>query len=345
MKLVVVFVWKGIFVDSKYSMAADKVAQLVVEYEKIGLQVALADLHTEDEIIGTCADADVLICNGNPPITCRVLEALPKVKVVQRFGIGVDSIDLKAAVDHGVIILNQPGISLQELSVHTTGLILDLLRNISFYDRGIRQGQWRKGKGVPCPPMQDLTLGLFGFGGTSRLLYRIFHDGLRVGKIIACDPYLTKTDIPDFDVELVSFEELLKQSDILTIHVHLNEETYHKFDYEALKKMKPSALLINISRGPIVCEADLVRALQEGVIRGAGLDVFETEPMPADHPLAKMDNVVLTCHSAFLGVNARRVLAVNLIDQMNQIISENSISHVPVANRGVVPKIPGFKIL
>ena len=337
--------WNACFVDSRYSMTPAEVDALVKAYGDVGLHVELADLHTEDEIIARCGEADVLLCNGNPPVTRRVLEALPRVKVVQRFGIGVNSIDLAAAADCGVLVLNQPGISVQELSVHTTALILDLLRNVTYYDRGIRQGEWRKAKGIPCPPMADQVLGLYGFGGTSRLLYRIFRDGFGVKRIIACDPYLTREDLPEYDVELVSFETLLRQSDILSIHVHLNDETRHSFDYAAFQKMKPSALIINVARGGVICEPDLIRALQEGKIRGAGLDVYEQEPLPADSPLVGMDNVVLTCHSAFLGINSRRLLHKQLIEQMAQIISTNSVSAVPVANKGVVSKIPAFQIV
>ena len=335
--------WKACFVDSKYSMTEEEVNKLVANYNAIGVEVQLETLRTEDEIIQTCGDADILLCNGNPPITRKVMEALPRVKVVQRFGIGVNSVDLEAASELGVIVLYQPGISVQELSIHTTALILDLLRNLSYYDRGIRQGEWRKARGVACPPLQKLTLGLFGFGDTSKLLYRIFHDGMNVTNIIACDPYITKENIPEYDVELVSFEELLERSDILSIHVHLNKETYHTFNYEAFQKMKPNALLINISRGGVVCEPDLVRALQEGLTRGAGLDVFETEPLPVESPLTKMDNVVLSCHSAFYGENSRHLLSIQLIEQMKQIVNTNSIGAVHVANRGVVSKIPGFR--
>lgn len=174
--------WTACFVDSKYSMTPEEVARLTSAYQEIGLDVSLQDLHTEDEIIAACGHTDVLLCNGNPPISRKVLKSLPDVKVVQRFGIGVNSVDLEAAAEYGVVVLNQPGISVQELSVHTTGLILDLLRNITYYDRGIRQGEWRKAKGIPCPPLQDEVLGLYGFGATSRLLYRIFHDGFGVKK-------------------------------------------------------------------------------------------------------------------------------------------------------------------
>ncbi len=337
--------WKACFIDSTYSMTPAEVEALVRGYRETGLEVTLEDLHTEEEIIAAGGDADVLLCNGNPPITRRVLEALPRVKVVQRFGIGVNSVDLEGASACGVVVLNQPGISIQELSVHTTALILDLLRNLSYYDRGIRQGEWRKAKGIPCPPMQEQVLGLYGFGATARLLYKIFRDGFGLRRIIACDPYLQPADIPEFDVELVSFEELLRQSDILSIHVHLNAETYHRFDDAAFRQMKPSAVVINIARGGVICEPDLIRALQEGEIRGAGLDVYETEPLPADSPLIEMDNVVLSCHSAFLGVHSRQLLNRQLLEQMAQIIGTNSISHVPVANKGVVSKIPSFQIV
>lgn len=343
--MVVTDVWTACFVDSKYSMTPEEVARLTSAYQEIGLDVNLQDLHTEDEIVAACGHTDVLLCNGNPPISQKSPQIAAGCKSCTALWHGVNSRGPGSRSEYGVVVLNQPGISVQELSVHTTGLILDLLRNITYYDRGIRQGEWRKAKGIPCPPLQDEVLGLYGFGATSRLLYRIFHDGFGVKKIIACDPYLKKEDLPAYDVELVSFDELLRQSDILSIHVHLNKETYHSFDYEAFRKMKTSAVIINIARGGVICEPDLIRALQEGLIRGAGLDVYETEPLPADSPLIRMDNVVLSCHSAFLGVNSRRLLHRQLIEQMRQIIQENSISRIPVANKGVISKIPAFQII
>jgi len=336
--------WKGCLVDSKYVLRQDEIDALIANYREIGLEMSAGDCKTEDDIIRTCQGLDVLSCSGNPPITKRVLSSLPDVKVVQRFGIGVNSVDLEAAAEMGVLVLNLPGISAQEVSLHATALILDLLRNISYYDRGVRMGEWRKGLGVPCPTMEDLVLGLHGFGITSRLVYKIFHDGFGLKNIIAHDPYVKKEDIPEFDIELVPFDELLYRSDVISTHVHLNRETEHVFDWAAFKKMKASSLIINVSRGGIICEPDLVRALQEGEIRGAGLDVFEEEPLPADSPLTKMENVVLSCHSAFLGKTSKKNTFDTVVWQMEQIIAHDSIPGRYVANTGVVPKVHRINI-
>ena len=336
--------WKGYFVDYKYAMPEATIDKLVAAFAEVGLEVGKLDLHTDDEIVEQCQDADVLLCTGNPPITRKVAENLPNLKVVQRFGIGFNSLDLDALREKGILALYLPGVSAPELSVHATSLILDLLRHISWYDREIRQGRYQKGKGTPCPVIEEMTLGLFGFGAASRQIYKIFHDGFCVKRIIACYPYVKKESIADYDVELVSFEDLLRESDVLSIHALLSDETFHIFNYENMKKMKPSALLINISRGGLVCQDDLVRALKEGVIAGAGLDVYETEPLPGDSPLTKLDNVVMTPHSAFLGVSAERKRDAWSVENLRKIINENCIEGRMIANRGVQPRIKDFVI-
>lgn len=336
--------WKGCLVDSRYSIKPEALAEILPKYRAIGLEVVPADLHTEEEIIQSCQDMDVLLCNGNPPITRKVLEALPNVKVVQRFGVGVNSVDLDAARDTGTLVINLPGFCVEELAVHSTALILDLLRNVGYYDRGIRQGEWRKAKGFKPPEMTRLTLGLFGFGSSARLLYRIFHDGFG-SRVITNDPYLTTETLEGFDVRQVSFEELLQEADVISLHVPLDKSTYHVFDYAAFCKMKPNAMIINISRGAVICEADLVRALQEGQIRYAGLDVFEKEPLPEDSPLRKMDNVALTCHSAYYGEAAEKNTNWLVVELMEQILCQHRISGRYVANLGVSPKFAPLEIV
>ena len=334
--------WKACIVDSQYgSMSQEQLSTLVSHYRQVGVDVTLVHYPTPEEIIANCGEMDAILCSGNPPITRAVLRSLPQLKVVQRFGIGVNSVDLEAAREYGVLVLNLPGFCVEELAVHAAALILDLLRNIGYYDRGIRQGIWRKAKGFLPPSPKDLTLGLYGFGGSARPLYRIFHHGFQT-KVIACDPYITAGQLTGYDVELVSFDALLARSDIISIHAPLNEETRHIFNYAAFQRMKPESAIINIARGPLICQSDLIRALQEGEIRFAGLDVFEEEPLPADSPLIQMDNVVLTCHSAFYGVNSRANVDRMVVELMDLIVNQHTIPRKYVANLGVRPKMAGL---
>ena len=264
--------------------------------------------------------------------------------MVQRFGIGVNSVDLDAATESGTLILFMPGFCVQELAIHASALILDLLRNVSFYDRGIRQGEWRKATGpVPRNP-KDLTLGLYGFGGSAKPLYNIFYHGFGT-KVITHDPYISKDIKENFDVEIVSFDDLLAQSDIVSIHAPLTPETRHIFNRDAFAKMKNDAMIVNISRGELIAQDDLIQALEDGEIGFAGLDVFEKEPLPVSNPLIRCDRAVLTCHSAFYGDHAQRNQLQLAVDLVNGVLNKNSVPGSYIANKGVVSKIESLQIV
>lgn len=335
--------WNAVIVDRDYgSVSLENQDYIKEQYAKNGINLRLEHYATPEEILEHCKDADAILGTGNPPITRAVLEGLPNLKVVQRFGIGVNSVDLEAATEQGVLILFMPGFCVEELALHASALILDLLRNLSYYDRGIRCGEWRKALGpVPRNP-KDLVLGLYGFGGSAKPLYDIFYHGFGT-KILACDPYISKDVKENYDVEVVSFDELLKQSDVISIHAPLTDETRHIFNKDAFVKMKKDSLLINISRGGLINEADLVEALDNGEIGFAGLDVFEQEPLAQDSPLTKSDKVVLSCHSAFYGANAQKKQIQLSIDLVDSVLNKKNVDPIYIANKNVVSKIEGFK--
>ena len=185
-------------------------------------------------------------------------------------------------------------------------MIMGLIRNTCYYDREIRKGNWPKCQYFLPGDVREMTLGFFGFGQAARHLHDIFHGGFGT-KTIACDPYVSdqvKAQYPD--VTFVSFDELLTQSDIISIHVILTPETKHVFNKEAFKKMKDTAMIINTSRGPVIDQKDLAWALENGEIRYAGLDTVEVEPIAKDDPLLKMDNVILSPHSGSYGVGSKK---------------------------------------
>lgn len=336
--------WKACIVDSQYgSVKPDAIKRYIDAYKNVGIEVDAANYVSAEAIAENCKEYDAIMCTGNPPITRAVMEALPNLKVVQRYGIGVDSVDLETAKELGIVVLFQAGFCVEELAIHATALILDLVRNVSFMDRGVRNGIWRKAQGIKPPNPEDMVLGLYGFGGSAKPLYRIFNKGFGT-KVITYDPYLTPEMIPDYDVELVSFDELIGRSDILSVHVPLTEETRHSLDYDVFCKMKPNAAVINVARGPIIDQEGLIRALKEEQILYAGLDVYEKEPLPNDSELLKMDNVVLTCHSAFWGVRSSACVDQMIIDEMDSIANYNRIPARNVANRGVVPRISDLEL-
>lgn len=312
-----------------------------IETQKLmenNVELIFEDCKTEEEIINKAYDADIILCCGNPPVTRKVLSSLPNCKVVIRYGIGVNSVDLNAATEFGKIVYNMPGFCAEELVIHASALILNLIRNINYYDSNIRKGNWLKAEGSLPRRLSNMVIGLYGFGTSARPMAQVFANGFN-SKVIASDPFVEDSIFEENGVRKVSFDELLSESDIISIHVPLNKDTYHIFNKEVFKKMKNSSMIINIARGPLINEEDLIDALQSGQIRYAGLDVFEKEPIDKNSHLIKMDNVILTPHSAFYGEESlqnQHMTAAKLV--INSLIY-NKITMENVVNRDVISKI------
>jgi D-3-phosphoglycerate dehydrogenase len=189
-----------------------------------------------------------------------------------------------------------------------------------------------------------MTLGLFGFGASGKLLYQIFKQGLG-SKVIVCDPFIDKSIEKSMDVTVVSFGELLKNSDIISIHAPLTPETKHIFDYKAFEQMKNTSMIVNVSRGGLINQQDLEKALTDGEIRYAGLDVFEKEPLSLNSSLIDNENVALTCHSAFYGEHAQKnqiQLAIQLVDL---VLNKKNVKKKYVANKDILNKLGNLKII
>lgn len=336
---------KAVVVDKDYGSATTQDLELIRQaYAQAGIQLELKHFKTEDEIIAGCQEAIAILGTGNPPITLRVMEALPRLKYIQRFGIGVNSIDLDAATKLGKIVLNLPGFCIRELADLATAMIMGLIRNVGYYDRSIRAGEWPKGEYFVPGDVREMTLGLHGFGGAARCLYEIFRGGFNTS-IIACDPYMSEAQRSQFDVEFVDFDTLIEQSDILSIHAPLNQETYHIFNKETFKKMKNTAMIINTARGSLINENDLAWALETGEIRYAGLDTVEQEPISLDSPLLKMDNVILTPHSGFYGEGSKRTQISMVCKLVPNAVKEGELPVIHVANRDVLKKNLSLKLV
>ena len=256
---------------------------------------------TEKEVIRGCQDADVLLVQW-APVRRRALEALPKVRCMVRYGVGVDNFDLQAAKDLGVVAANVPDYCVEEVSNHALSMVLSLCRRIPQDHHQLAHGGWGVGPFRPIPACTDLVLGLVGFGRIARRVAdkaRVFGFGL-----MAFDPLAPEALFAQQGAERVELEDLLRRADIVSLHCPLVPETTHLIRTETIGLMKPTAILVNTSRGPVVAEADLVEALQSGRILAAGLDVFEKEPLPADSPLRGMPNVLLTSHAASVSEKA-----------------------------------------
>jgi D-3-phosphoglycerate dehydrogenase len=246
------------------------------------------------------ADADILI-TGGAVIDDAVLDQLRNVRFLLRPYVGYDDIDVDAVTRHGIVFANVPDAFIEEVANHTLALILACNRKLLETDAFVRAGRWSAGEpgrtaSRPIRRLSSLTLGLVGFGNIARLVVeRARPFGFHM---LTSDPFISEEVASAMGVQMVPLDQLLAESDIVSLHVFLNPETRHLIDARRLALMKPGAYLVNTSRGPVVDEQALVEALQAGRLAGAGLDVFEVEPVPADSPLLRMPNVVMTSHIA-----------------------------------------------
>jgi len=268
-----------------------------------GFEVEYKPARTENEVITAAKDADVLLVGTVPHTTRKIMEALPNLKMVGRSGVGVDSIDLDAATELGICATNTPGINTSEVADHAMAMLLSITRKVLEQNASVKSGAWSdrpKELDEIRPQLRRIagnTVGIFGFGNIGKA-FASRARGFGPARIIAHDPYVPQTTADLFGVELVDFETLLAESDYLTVHSPATEETNHIFNIDSFRKMKPHAVFINCARGPLVDEAGLQEALATGVIRAAGIDVTEVEPLDAESPLLKLDNLIITPHTA-----------------------------------------------
>jgi D-3-phosphoglycerate dehydrogenase len=258
---------------------------------------SLAFIGDEAGVIARARDADALIVSSTP-VTRRVMSELESLKVVVRTGVGYDVIDVPAATELGVVVVNIPDLWIREVANHALALLLAWNRKIIALDREVRAGHWRSG--VPGPRTGSLhgeTVGIVGLGNIGSAFAR--RVAALETRVIACDPYVDDARFAALGVERVSLDQVAARSDYVSVHTLLNRETHHLIGEAFLRRMKPTALLINTSRGPVVDEQALIRALQDGRLAGAALDVWEQEPLPPDSPLLGMETVIATPHAAY----------------------------------------------
>jgi D-3-phosphoglycerate dehydrogenase len=262
-----------------------------------GIQIDLPkQCKTEEDVITVAKDADALIVQY-APVTRKVTEALPRLKVVSEYGVGIDSIDIVACTEKGIAVCNVPDYSYHEVSDQAIALTMALDRSIVVLDKQIRSGCYGLAAVKPLHRIFGRTFGVIGLGRIARAT-ALKARGIGY-KIIGTDVALEPGTTTDDDIPVMTFDEVLSQSDVVSLHVPLTTGTRHLINAAALSKMKPDAILINTARGGIVDTEALLAVLKNKTIRGAGLDVFETEPLPGDHPLTALDNVILTPHAGY----------------------------------------------
>lgn len=246
--------------------------------------------YTYEELCGIVGEIDGVVA-GVDTWNEDVFRLAPNLKAIARFGVGVDNIDLNAAKDHGIIVCNSPGINSSAVAEQAVALMLSLIRQVPAMNQAVRKGEW------PRPMFHELksrTVGFLGFGAIARnVAVRLKGFGPRM---IAYDKYPNQEAADKLGVELVSQEDVLKNSDIISIHLPATDETGHLISKETIGQMKDGVYLVNTARGSIVNESDMARALESGKAAGFGTDVFEHEPIDTDGPLFKYDNYIATPH-------------------------------------------------
>ena len=263
---------------------------------KAGVELEVFQDRTPEAILEHAADADGVITSyGEFPR--RVFEALPNLKVVSRTGVGYDSIDVPAATEHGCAVCTAPGYGTEVVSDHAITLALCVLRRINEIDADMRNGVWDYARTRPLGQVRGRTFGVVGMGEIGRATARKAH-GLGF-KVICCSRSLVPGRRTPEGYDIVTYEELLQQADVVSLHTALTKDTFHMLDAERIALMKEGAVVVNTARGPVIDTDALAEALCQGRLWGAGIDVFEGEPVDFDSPICKAPHTVLTSHAAY----------------------------------------------
>ena len=284
----------------------------------VELDVVETPPRTPEAVLKAIGDAEGLIVDAATPVTKEVLERAENLEVVGRAGIGVDNVDVAAASEEGVVVVNVPDYAIEEVSTHALTLLLACVRKVGVYDTQVKTGTWSWEDGRPLHRLRGKTLGLLAYGKIARRFAEKV-SGFDLD-VIACDPYVERDEMAAAGVEKVGFEELLESADFLSVHAPLTDETKHLLDADAFERIggigsddgneteDEGVIVVNTARGPVIDVDALTTALSSGTIAAAGLDVFDPEP-PGDHPLLDRDDVIVTPHTAWYSEESRRELS------------------------------------
>ncbi len=313
-------------------LAVDGIAAEGIEILKKDFSVEVRDKISAEELINIIPKFDALIVRSASKVTAEVLDAAKNLKIIGRAGVGVDNIDVKAATERGIIVINSPDGNTIAATEHTFAMMLAVSRNIPQANKTIHEGGWDRKKFVGVE-LRNKILGVIGLG-------RI---GAGVAKraqafemsVIAYDPFVSEERAESLGVKLVELEELFKTADFITVHMPLTKKTENMIALDQMKLMKPTVRLINCARGGIINEADLATALQEKIIAGAAIDVFTTEPIDKNSPLINLPNIILTPHLGASTIEAQIGVSV---DVANGIV--DALSNKPVSTAVNMPHIP-----
>ncbi len=287
----------------------------------VGAEVIVAeeDCDTEDLIIATARDADgILVREG--PVTGRVIESLKQLKIVARYGVGVDNVDLETARRRKIYVSIVPNYGNEDVSDHAMALMLACIRTLPIRDRNVRCGIFETDIVAEIHRTTGRNLGIIGYGKIARVFHRKW-QGFLPARVLVYDPFVDEETIAENGAEKVELNLLLEEADYISIHAPLTPDTRHIINESALKTMKPTAVIVNTSRGAIIDTLALAKALEKGEIFAAGIDVFEKEPLPVDHPLVSLPNVILTPHLAWYSKESTRDLQGGAAGEIQRVLS------------------------
>ena len=296
-----------------YTMAEEMDLEAEILSEIDG-EIVRAQCGTAEEVLAQVVPCDAIITQW-APLRRTAMERAERCRAISRNGIGVDNIDLEAAKELGIAVLNVPAYCVQEVADHAMALLLALIRNIASAAKLVERGGWEIDSLTPIARIDTQTLGIVGLGRIGAAVAARAKPFFK--EVLACDPFVDRQRFGEAGVRSVSQEELWREADVITLHVPHNESTHHLVNAQSLSQMRDSACLVNTCRGAVVDTEALTEALRGGKLRGAGLDVHEQEPLPSDHHLRKMANVIITPHMAFYSeesvLQARRATCENLV--------------------------------
>jgi len=303
-----------IIADDRYPHYNEETAVL----QPIGANIVT--IKSQADLIQACPSADGIIVNL-APINADVIAALTRCRIISRYGVGYDNVDVKAATAKGIWVANVPDYCGEDVSDQALALLMSCVRKVALRDRQVRAGIWSIQSAGPQWRVKGKTFVFFGFGQIARILHRKL-GGFQLGRVLVVDPFLDQTALRAFGVEKADWDTALREGDFFSIHMPLNDKTRSLFNEAAFRKMKPTAILINTSRGPIIDERALYRALAEHWINSAGLDVFEQEPVARDNPLLTLDNITVSGHTGWYTEESqtelKRKAAENVRDTLTQ---------------------------
>lgn len=293
--------------------------------EPLGFTFVTGQCKTAAEVAELCRDADAVLTQWSP-VTAEAIASFTRCKVIVRYGIGVDNVDLEAAKRKQIPVANVPDYAVQEVADHTLSLMLAIVRKIPQIVQRVRGGIWEISPCRPINGLQSMTIGVAGFGNIAKA---VVHRAKAFGmEAIGFDPFVDEATFARLGVRKVNWDTLLERSDVLSVHMPLTPETKRVFNEQAFRKMKLTSFLVNTSRGGTVDTSALISALRNGEIAGAALDVLEEEPIAANHPLLQLDQCIVTSHCAWYSESSLLRLQEYAALEIKRLFSGEPLRHV-----------------